>query len=193
MFPKIISARQGQNCVWLSLLLFPSLQMKPYVSYKVPEITQTELTAKDLFNATYAKDVIDKYKRGRLDVDNLTAEDVLNQKLKSWWKSWILRSHAINLSWKRIAKLLFEYLFSLFANNRIFSPRNIIMFWARVTYHFHALTSLTAPHPLNPHQCPTSHWPFSDHHTTQRTNQWLNRGLLLPTCVLVSSVFFFSS
>ena len=35
----------------------------------------------------------------------------------------------------------------------------MIMFWARVTDHFNALTSLTAPHPLNPHQCPTSHWP----------------------------------
>ena len=65
----------------------------------------------------------------------------------------------------------------------------MIIFWARIIYHIHALTSFTAPHPLNPHQCPTSHWPLVIT-TTQCTNQWLT---WLPTCVLVSSVALLSS
>lgn len=41
-------------------------QLKPYVSYRVPEITQSEFTAKDLFNAVYRKKIINDFKENKL-------------------------------------------------------------------------------------------------------------------------------
>jgi len=48
-------------------LVVPDLtgfKLKPYVSYRVEDVNTDEFTAKDLFNATYANDVIKRYKRG---------------------------------------------------------------------------------------------------------------------------------
>jgi len=42
-------------------------QLKPYVSYRVPDITQSEFTARDLFDATYAKPIVDDFTAGKLD------------------------------------------------------------------------------------------------------------------------------
>lgn len=47
-------------------------QLKPYVSYRVPDITQSEFTARDLFNATYAKPIIEDFKDGKLNADSIT-------------------------------------------------------------------------------------------------------------------------
>jgi len=52
-------------------------KLKPYVSYKVSEITQSEMTASDLFDSTYGKDIVEKFKKGKLNVDELTADDIL--------------------------------------------------------------------------------------------------------------------
>ncbi|GAB1602342.1 39S ribosomal protein L41, mitochondrial-like [Argonauta hians] len=38
-------------------------ELKPYVSYQVPEVVQSPLTAKDLFDACYAPDIIEKTKQ----------------------------------------------------------------------------------------------------------------------------------
>ncbi len=57
-----------------------SFQLKPYVSYSVPDIQQSEITAKDIFNSVYAKDVVDKYRKGKVDVENLTVDDILKEK-----------------------------------------------------------------------------------------------------------------
>lgn len=40
--------------------------MKPYVSYRVPEITQTEFTAQDLFNAVYRQKIAEDLKNNKL-------------------------------------------------------------------------------------------------------------------------------
>lgn len=43
------------------------LQLKPYVSYRTPDITQTEFTAEDLFSVVYAKKITDDFNSGKLD------------------------------------------------------------------------------------------------------------------------------
>ncbi|CAK9816657.1 39S ribosomal protein L41, mitochondrial [Anthophora plagiata] len=50
-------------------LVVPSLKdfhLKPYVSYRVPEITKREYTAKDLFNLVYADKIKEDYKNSQL-------------------------------------------------------------------------------------------------------------------------------
>lgn len=37
--------------------------LKPYVSYKVPDVSQAPLTAKDLFDACYAKKIIEEFNK----------------------------------------------------------------------------------------------------------------------------------
>ncbi len=53
------------------------LQLKPYVSYRVKEVTQSEFTAKDLFDATYGQEAVSQYSSDELDLDNITAEEFL--------------------------------------------------------------------------------------------------------------------
>ncbi|XP_076322351.1 large ribosomal subunit protein mL41-like [Tachypleus tridentatus] len=51
-------------------LIVPDLtncELKPYISYQAPDVTQGEFTAKDLFNVIYSKKIIDDYKAGKLD------------------------------------------------------------------------------------------------------------------------------
>ncbi|XP_022166644.1 39S ribosomal protein L41, mitochondrial [Myzus persicae] len=50
-------------------IIVPDLEnfnLKPYVSYRVPEITQSEFTAQDLFNAVYRKKIVDDFKNNKL-------------------------------------------------------------------------------------------------------------------------------
>ena len=58
-----------------------SLQLKPYVSYKVVNVTQSEFTAKDLFNACYAKKVLKDMEEGKIDADDI--EQKKDQYLKN--------------------------------------------------------------------------------------------------------------
>lgn len=46
-------------------------QLKPYVSYRVADVTQPEFTARDLFDKTYAKLITDDFNNGRLDPDKV--------------------------------------------------------------------------------------------------------------------------
>jgi len=55
-------------------------QLKPYVSYKVGEIKQSEMTPAELFKATYARDTLEKFHDGKIDVNTLTTEDILKKK-----------------------------------------------------------------------------------------------------------------
>ena len=48
--------------------------LKPYVSYRTRDIQQEEFTAKDLFNAVYAKKIIKDFKEGKLDEDGRPLE-----------------------------------------------------------------------------------------------------------------------
>lgn len=42
------------------------LQLKPYVSYRVPEVVQSEFTPKDLFDAVYSDKIVNDFKNGKL-------------------------------------------------------------------------------------------------------------------------------
>ncbi|XP_011203957.1 39S ribosomal protein L41, mitochondrial [Bactrocera dorsalis] len=53
-------------------LIVPDLtdcKLKPYVSYKAPEVIQSEFTSLDLFNAVYSKKIIEDFKEGKLNDD----------------------------------------------------------------------------------------------------------------------------
>lgn len=50
----------------LYITIFFYFQLKPYVSYRVPEVTQSEFTAQDLFNAVYSQKIIDDFKNKKL-------------------------------------------------------------------------------------------------------------------------------
>ena len=47
--------------------MYTLLQLKPYVSYKAPEVSQSEFTAKDLFDAIYSRKITEDFKLGNLD------------------------------------------------------------------------------------------------------------------------------
>jgi len=47
-------------------------QLKPYVSYRVSDVTQSTFTARDLFNSTYAKQITENFNSSKLDQDNVT-------------------------------------------------------------------------------------------------------------------------
>lgn len=42
------------------------LQLKPYVSYRTPDVVQSEFTPKDLFNAVYSEKIVNDFKNGKL-------------------------------------------------------------------------------------------------------------------------------
>jgi large subunit ribosomal protein L41 len=54
----------------IPMLIVPDLtdcKFKPYVTYKTPNIVQDEFKSQDLFNAIYAKKIIDDFKLDQLD------------------------------------------------------------------------------------------------------------------------------
>jgi len=66
-------------------LIVPDLtdfKLKPYVSYRVKDVVQSEFTAKDLFNACYADKIVEDFKKNNLnDNGDPTApsfEEILN-------------------------------------------------------------------------------------------------------------------
>lgn len=67
-------------------LIVPDLtgcQLKPYVSYKTPDVVQSEFTSEDLFNAIYGQKIIDDYKNGKLNEDGSPKEPSANELLTS--------------------------------------------------------------------------------------------------------------
>ena len=52
--------------------------MKPYISYDATEIKQEQLLARDLFNATYAKNIADQFKRGEIKPIDDDGDDEIN-------------------------------------------------------------------------------------------------------------------
>ena len=59
---------------------FSNFQLKPYVTYKLDEIiTQSEFTAQDLFDATYASEVVQKYKDNVSGLDKVLPEELLEK------------------------------------------------------------------------------------------------------------------
>lgn len=65
-------------------LIVPDLtncKLRPYVTYKTPEVVQSEFTSQDLYNAIYAQKVIEDFKNDKLEADgtskNPSAEEQL--------------------------------------------------------------------------------------------------------------------
>lgn len=53
-------------------LIVPDLEgckLKPYVSYKCPDVVQSEFTSQDLFNAVYGEKIVEDFKHGELNAD----------------------------------------------------------------------------------------------------------------------------
>uniref|UniRef100_A0A2M3ZBE0 Putative mitochondrial ribosomal protein l41 n=1 Tax=Anopheles braziliensis TaxID=58242 RepID=A0A2M3ZBE0_9DIPT len=74
-------------------LIVPNLEgckLKPYVSYKAPDVVQSEYTSQDLFNAVYSQKIIDDWKSGKLNEDGSpvepSAEEALTKE-EAWIKA----------------------------------------------------------------------------------------------------------
>ncbi|KAJ8955657.1 hypothetical protein NQ314_006854 [Rhamnusium bicolor] len=59
----------------------PELILKPYVSYRTPDVIQSEFTAEDLFNVIYAPKVLKDFKEGKLDADGQPLEPSQEEKM----------------------------------------------------------------------------------------------------------------
>lgn len=67
-------------------LIVPDLTgctLKPYVSYKAPDVIQSAFTSEDLFNAIYSKKIIEDFKNGKLKEDGSAEEPSENELLDS--------------------------------------------------------------------------------------------------------------
>ncbi|KAM8713458.1 hypothetical protein ACLKA7_013726 [Drosophila subpalustris] len=56
-------------------------KLKPYVSYKAPDVVQSEFTSLDLFNAVYSQKIIEDFKAGQLKADGSPKEPSANEQL----------------------------------------------------------------------------------------------------------------
>lgn len=56
--------------------------LKPYVSYKAVDVTQSEFTPQQLFDAVYSKKIVTDHKKGKLDVDGQPLEPSEEEKLQ---------------------------------------------------------------------------------------------------------------
>ena len=67
-------------------LVVPDLkdfELKPYVSYRCPQIQQSEFTARDLFNATLADNIIEKFRNNEeIDV-TVNEQQIESSKIKA--------------------------------------------------------------------------------------------------------------
>lgn len=69
------------------------LQLKPYVSYRTPDVVQSEFTPRDLFDAVYSEKIVKDFKDGKLSETGeplepsreelLTPEEAYNQARKT--------------------------------------------------------------------------------------------------------------
>ncbi|XP_066147689.1 large ribosomal subunit protein mL41 [Euwallacea fornicatus] len=65
-------------------LIVPDLKdckLKPYVSYRAPEVVQSEFTAEDLFSVVYAPKIIKDFREGKLDDKGNPVEPSPEEKL----------------------------------------------------------------------------------------------------------------
>lgn len=65
-------------------LIVPNLAgcaFKPYVSYRTPDVIQSEFTSEDLFNAVYSKKIVEDFRSGKLKEDGSAEEPSENETL----------------------------------------------------------------------------------------------------------------
>lgn len=74
-------------------LVVPDLtdfKLKPYVSYKTTEVTNSEFTSHELFNAIYAKKIIEDFKNDQLNEDGSSKEPSVHEEMtpdEAWTKA----------------------------------------------------------------------------------------------------------
>lgn len=74
-------------------LIVPDLtdcKFKPYVTYKTTEVIQSEFRAQDLFNAVYAKKIIEDFKNDKLNEDGSPQNPSANEEMtpeEAWIKA----------------------------------------------------------------------------------------------------------
>lgn len=56
-------------------------KLKPYVSYRTSEFTQTEFTAEDLFNAVYSNKIVDDWNKKQLNEDGTSKQPSEDEQL----------------------------------------------------------------------------------------------------------------
>lgn len=56
-------------------------QLKPYVSYRAPDVTQAPFTAEDLFNVVYAKKIVEDFRSAKLDEQGQPLEPSEDEKM----------------------------------------------------------------------------------------------------------------
>ncbi|XP_074652728.1 large ribosomal subunit protein mL41-like [Tubulanus polymorphus] len=49
-------------------------KLKPYVPYNAPEVVQSEFTAKNLFDATIAKEIKEQFRKGKISIDEIKSQ-----------------------------------------------------------------------------------------------------------------------
>lgn len=67
-------------------LIVPDLtncEFKPYVTYKTTEVVQSEFLAQDLFNATYARKIIEDFKNEKLNEDGSSKEPSAEEEMRA--------------------------------------------------------------------------------------------------------------
>ncbi|OQR79801.1 39S ribosomal protein L41 [Tropilaelaps mercedesae] len=65
-------------------IIVPNLKdfkLKPYVSYNVPDVVQSEFTAEDLFEAIYSEKIENDFREGKLDADGNPVEPSPEEKM----------------------------------------------------------------------------------------------------------------
>ncbi|XP_077286797.1 mitochondrial ribosomal protein L41 [Arctopsyche grandis] len=67
-------------------LIVPDLtdcELRPYVSYRVPDVVQSEFTPKELFAAVYKKKIVEDFKAGKIGLDGEPLNPSEEEKLTS--------------------------------------------------------------------------------------------------------------
>ncbi|XP_018579481.1 39S ribosomal protein L41, mitochondrial [Anoplophora glabripennis] len=65
-------------------LVVPDLtdfKLKPYVSYRAPDVVQSQFTAEDLFNVVYAPKILKDFENGKLDDNGQPLEPSADEKM----------------------------------------------------------------------------------------------------------------
>lgn len=62
-------------------------QLKAYVSYRAPRITQSEFTAEDLFNSVYAQKIVDDWNKKQLNEDGTSKNPSKEESMDSY-RAW---------------------------------------------------------------------------------------------------------
>ncbi|KAF5281957.1 hypothetical protein FQA39_LY00481 [Lamprigera yunnana] len=65
-------------------LIVPDLKgfkLKPYISYRAPDVIQSEFTSRDLFNVVYAEKIMKDFNEDKLNEDGSSKEPSVEEKL----------------------------------------------------------------------------------------------------------------